>query len=486
VAFGGGEPFAFRGFSELVAELYATTALALNVTTNGTLLSAGSFAPFRGRLGQVRISIYDDERWITAARTLSDAGQLWGANVLVDDRRLDSLPALFAKLAALGCHDVSLLRYVGADASLELGAAGRERLAALIADAPLACRVSVCFGDELPAPRLFAGADGSGDCGAGHDFITITPDQQVQSRSFQDRAFPVATAAQVLAIWRDRRAELRSASERHGCARQLPLAGQSRSRRAMPDTLVWRGFSGNNSGECILVGKFDSSSEAERFLAELAPSWTPDSAYSDEWRALFERENVALSVPGHNIGDDVRQSPNHLVAIGRSIIATGYDWGDAFPELRALTWKRAGFVVAGGIHVHDSPSLLAAIRCRDADDARALTAKSEDLELFPHGELLFARIPEATKANEVSLEEHAQKLTAFANGRPLGAELVLDEWDKPAFLAATQRLGSDLPTEPRMTVWFTDTGYAWKGTVQILLDYGKGRLVPLPAMRIYT
>jgi hypothetical protein len=218
----------------------------------------------------------------------------------------EELPALFAKLAALGCHDVSLLRYVGADASLELSAAGRERLAALIADAPLACRVSVCFGDGLPAQRLFHGADGSGDCGAGRDFITITPDQQVQSCSFQDRAFPAATAEEVLAIWRSRRAELRSASERHGCARQLPLARQSRPRRAMPDVAVWRGFSGNNSGECILIGKFDSSGEAERFLAELAPSWTPEGDYSDEWRALFERENVALTVGSDNVGDQVR------------------------------------------------------------------------------------------------------------------------------------------------------------------------------------
>jgi hypothetical protein len=41
-------------------------------------------------------------------------------------------------------------------------------------------------------------------------------------------------------------------------------------------------------------------------------------------------------------------------------------------------------------------------------------------------------------------------------------------------------------SKERFKIRLTDTGYAWKGTVQILLDYGKGRLVPLPAMRIYT
>jgi MoaA/NifB/PqqE/SkfB family radical SAM enzyme len=74
VAFGGGEPFAFRGFSELIAELHATTALALNVTTNGTLLDTRSFAPFRGKLGQVRVSIYDDERWLLACARFARPG----------------------------------------------------------------------------------------------------------------------------------------------------------------------------------------------------------------------------------------------------------------------------------------------------------------------------------------------------------------------------------------------------------------------------
>src|SRR5436190_20514383 len=45
VAFGGGEPFAFRGFIELVARLRAETPLAVHVTTNGTLIDRRSFRP---------------------------------------------------------------------------------------------------------------------------------------------------------------------------------------------------------------------------------------------------------------------------------------------------------------------------------------------------------------------------------------------------------------------------------------------------------
>lgn len=345
VAFGGGEPFAFRGFHDLVRELYETTELSLHVTSNGTLLDTQSFAPFRGLLGQVRLSIYDDPRWRDAARTLADAGQLWGANVLVDAPRLSTLPALFAELSVLGCHDVSLLRYVGGEPHLQLDGEERAHLAALIADAPLECRLSVCFGDTVPTALLFDGADDSGDCGAGYDFLTITPDRRVQSCSFRDSSVPIATAADVLAIWRDRREYLARASRRLGCARSspryLPKVPVSR-----PEVAVWRAFSGNNSGVCILVGKFASSADAQRYLAELAPGWRPDDDYySAEWRALFEAEQVVRT---YAQGDgELGQSPRALVAVGNSVLAVGYDAEDAFPELRALTWKRAGFVAPG-------------------------------------------------------------------------------------------------------------------------------------------
>src|SRR6185369_3467854 len=63
VAFGGGEPFAFRAFEALLLRLHATTSLALNVTTNGTLLRDDELARLRGVIGQVRLSIYDDQPW---------------------------------------------------------------------------------------------------------------------------------------------------------------------------------------------------------------------------------------------------------------------------------------------------------------------------------------------------------------------------------------------------------------------------------------
>jgi hypothetical protein len=142
VAYGGGEPFAFRGFAELVAEIDATTTLAQHVTTNAALIRPATWSQFAGRLGQVRISIYDSIDWRPAAATLAMHGQRWGANRIVDPGALATLPALLAELAAHGCDDVSLLAYVGADAALHLDATGDARLAAIVADSPLPCRIT--------------------------------------------------------------------------------------------------------------------------------------------------------------------------------------------------------------------------------------------------------------------------------------------------------------------------------------------------------
>ncbi len=58
--FGGGEPLAFKGFATLVRRLFDETALAVSLTTNGTLLSETMAAALAPCTGQIRVSIYDD------------------------------------------------------------------------------------------------------------------------------------------------------------------------------------------------------------------------------------------------------------------------------------------------------------------------------------------------------------------------------------------------------------------------------------------
>jgi hypothetical protein len=476
VAYGGGEPFAFRGFAELVAELDTTTTLAQHVTTNGTLLRAATWPAFAGRLGVVRLSIYDDVPWRPAAELLSSHGQRWGANLLVDAAVLPRLPARLAELACAGGTDVSLLSYVGPEAGRHLDEVGRATLAAIIADSPLPCRMSVCFGDQVAVPRLPTG--GAGDCGAGRDFVSITPDRRVQSCSFHDRGWPGATADEILAAWRRHAAELTAPSPRAGCARQrLAVA----SPPPPPPIAVWRAFSGNNSGECVMVATFATVADAAGYLAALTPGWSVDGPLSAAWQELFVDEGVAkppelASATDHWDGGPA--SPRELVAIGSSVLAVRYALDDAFGALRALAWKRGARVAPGGVHLHGDLTLVVAVRCRDDDDRAALLSAAapgwfvydEDepiasdyvpLRAHSHGDVVVLPMRVGAGAGSLpSLAAARDALSAVVGDRPHAAELCDDPVTDEAVVAAHQRLGHRPPLVPRLWARFWGQGGA--------------------------
>lgn len=454
VAFGGGEPFAFRGFADLVAELHETTPLALNVTTNGLLLRQNSFADFAGRLGQVRISIYEDPRWRDAAQVLSSHGQRWGANVLVDAAALAQLPALLADLAALGCHDVSLLSYIGPDVRRHLTTEGRVQLAAIVQDAPLQCRLSVCFGDTVPLPRLFDGADGCGDCGAGVDFVSITPDQRMQGCSFHDGGLPASNAQQILDGWRHQRSRLAQPSLRQGCAGRKKLRGhEGPHTHASPSIRssirVWQAFSGNNSGECVMVAKFDTIADANSYLAQLLPDWKPEADYAPQWQQLFKAQAVAGPGVAHG------EMPRDLLAIGRSVIGMAYGLEDMFSELRALAWKQGANVISGGVHCHEV-TLLVAMRTASAQEARSLAATNfgadEPVKTFVHGDTLL--LAWGLLGRDGELAECKSRLEALAGGRPLAVEVQSDIVSDGAMLEVLKRLGASIAQTPRLLLQF--------------------------------
>ncbi len=456
VAFGGGEPFAFAGLAELVKRLRARTRLALHVTTNGTLLDDARLRSFEGGLGQVRLSLYDEVPWRPAAQVLLRAGQLWGANVLVNDAALPELPATLCELAALGAKDVSLLSYVGRDPAMMLGPAGEEQLASIIAASPLPVRVSVCFGARLSVPRLWNGVDDEGDCGAGVDFLSITPDRRAQSCSFQEESFPIASAEDALTIWNRRRTELRRASPRLGCARKpLPSANDAASTpHGRSEIHVWQSFSGNNSGECLLVSRFESEDDASRFLSELIPGYAPGMPYSAPWKELFETERVSGREGAKG------NAPDEMVSVGRTFIArTDYAPGDEFPELRALSWKRGGLVLAGGVHVHakgNAPA-LAAIRARDDRDVEQLVASAERAGAIAaaHGKDVFVLLAEGTTSTSTApLSWRRDSLLGIAAGRPFAMELVFDEVDRDALTQAMKQLASPPKDKPRLAMSF--------------------------------
>ena len=221
VAFGGGEPWTFRGFASLVRRLHAETPLAVNLTTNGIALTRERLAEIAGCYGQIRVSLYDDNAWRERVALCADAGVRFGVNYLVTPARLRDLDTTVLELVALGCRDVLLLAYNGRDAALHLSSSEAAELAARVqllrnALAGVRLALDVCWGERLESvPRLFA----KEDCGAGSEFIVVTSDRRVMPCSFHHVALPFDTAADVLAIWRDRQALLSAPSQLPGCAR---------------------------------------------------------------------------------------------------------------------------------------------------------------------------------------------------------------------------------------------------------------------------
>lgn len=221
VAFGGGEPWTFRGFVSLVRRLHAETPLAVNLTTNGLALTRARLVEIAGCYGQIRISLYEDNDWRARVATCADAGARFGVNYLVTPGRLLDLETTVLELVTLGCRDVLLLSYNGHDHALHLSAAEADELATRVrrlgpALPGVRIALDVCWGERLESvPRLFAKVD----CGAGLDFLVVTSDQRVMPCSFHHVSLPVRTAGDVLAIWRDRQALLAAASELPGCAR---------------------------------------------------------------------------------------------------------------------------------------------------------------------------------------------------------------------------------------------------------------------------
>jgi len=234
VAFGGGEPFAFKGFAQLVRRLYDETPLAVNVTTNGLLATADKLAAIAGAYaselpgepvplgyGQLRLSLYDDNDWRATVARFVAAGVRFGINYLITPARLAELDTTLVELAALGARDILLLSYNGEDRGLHLSTAETMLLGAQVQTLSRALRgvriaLDVCWGERLEAvPRLFAKAD----CGAGSEFLVVTSDARVMPCSFHDLSFPAATAEAVMAIWRTRQREMSRPATQPGCAR---------------------------------------------------------------------------------------------------------------------------------------------------------------------------------------------------------------------------------------------------------------------------
>jgi MoaA/NifB/PqqE/SkfB family radical SAM enzyme len=263
VAFGGGEPLVFPGLFALVDALWAHTRLAVHLTTNGELLDDEALRRLRGRIGELRLSIYDETGWRDTLARLQGHGQRFGVNVLVTPDRLPHLPALLDELGERGVSDVLLLPVLGHPALALSPAEGRAVAALVAARWPTTTlKLGVCWGPELAhLPRLLP----VGDCGAGREFLELTADRRVRACSFHAASVPFETADDVLAAWAAGRAELRSPAGCAGC----PRGTLAHAPPPSPGVRVWRAFASNNSGSYTLVGRFETRERAAEVTAQL-------------------------------------------------------------------------------------------------------------------------------------------------------------------------------------------------------------------------
>ncbi len=222
VAFGGGEPMLFPRWDEFVCELYDTTRLSVNFTTNGTCLTGEFLQCIAGKYGQIRLSLYEDNHWPETIRLLVDADARFGVNWLITPHELARIETMFAELLAYGVRDFLLISYKGADPALHLNADEHQHLAVFINRVYqlVQIKLDACWGNTLPnVPRLFA----EDDCNAGDAILSITSDKLIKPCSFHPIGIPFETIDDVRAFWVRQRMAC-AAAPITGCAR-LPNRG---------------------------------------------------------------------------------------------------------------------------------------------------------------------------------------------------------------------------------------------------------------------
>lgn len=238
LALGGGEPTVFPRFPELMRRLWDETGLAVNFTTNGTRLTPALLDAVAGRVGQIQVSVYDDEDTGAAIDALVRHRVRFGLNYLVTPRRLRTLDADLLAWHARGVRDVLLLSYKGRDA-LHLGPAELADLDARVRRCyqyfgdRLQIKVDVCWSTRLPhAPQLF----NDGDCRAGALFLSVTSDKRVVSCSFASDSEAFGDDFERLrAIYLELKRARRPAAV-PGCARLPAFGGRARTRlRVFPE-----------------------------------------------------------------------------------------------------------------------------------------------------------------------------------------------------------------------------------------------------------
>lgn len=221
VAFGGGEPMLFPQWERFIHDLYDSTQLAINFTTNGMMLTGDFLNSIAGKSGNIRLSLYDTNHPDDTIRLLVEHQARFGVNWLITPDELPGIEAKFFKLLGMGVRDFLLLSYKGSDTALHFRQEHYAMLREFVKqmyqslNGLAQIKLDVCWGDMLPdVPRLFD----QPDCGAGDEFISITSDKQIKPCSFHHWTIPFQTLSDVRTWWTKQR-QSQQAAAIGGCAR---------------------------------------------------------------------------------------------------------------------------------------------------------------------------------------------------------------------------------------------------------------------------
>jgi len=262
VAFGGGEPFLFPGFVDLLDALHRSTPLGLNVTTNGTLLTPDLLERLHA-CQEIRISAYQNNHYRKTLRLLR--GRQAGVNWLVTPENVGLVECFVTDFLSQGAKNVLLLGYKGPDPGLHLSEPGRAELRRTLSRLQgLPIRLDICWHPYFSdLPRLFERRD----CGAGDEFLVITPDRAIQPCSFHQERIAFETFEDLQAVYRQLRAR-RPAAEARGCTRTLfsllPTVAEP-----TPGVFLWHAHSSNNSGYYTILGRFETKDAAQKVAESL-------------------------------------------------------------------------------------------------------------------------------------------------------------------------------------------------------------------------
>ncbi len=204
VAFGGGEPFTFPGFSSLARQVWDSTGLDVGATSNGDLITDADLATMNGHLGQLRISVWHPSEVRAKVIRLLGRGVDVGINTILFNGGVGLVKSIVEEGVKAGVNDFLILAckvYGRAVDSMAPDAEDVSKLAEYI-------RKHQEIGFKVdPALSFALAAQGTRflqpwiEEKSGPRFLSITHDGFVKPDSFSDVRVPLMNCDQLPGIY---------------------------------------------------------------------------------------------------------------------------------------------------------------------------------------------------------------------------------------------------------------------------------------------